>query len=74
MKTVEHARTYMLSGFARIPIEEVIITTFTSTKLNGAVSDGLFAFVPPSNAKLIQDFPDPRIGLGGTIPMIRPHL
>jgi thiol-disulfide isomerase/thioredoxin len=67
VKTAEHADTYILSGAARIPIEEEVTTTFTSTELNGPVPDGLFAFVPPSDAKLIEDFPDPRTGFGGTM-------
>jgi outer membrane lipoprotein-sorting protein len=67
VKTAEHAHAYILSGAARIPMEEEITTTFTTTELNGPVPDGLFAFVPLSDAKLIQDFPDPRSGLGGTM-------
>jgi thiol-disulfide isomerase/thioredoxin len=67
VKTAERAQTYIMSGAARIPVEEEITTTFTTTELNGPVPDGLFAFVPPSDAKLIQDFPDPRNGLGGTM-------
>jgi thiol-disulfide isomerase/thioredoxin len=67
VKTAEHAHTYIFSGAGRIPMEEEITTTFTTTELNGPVPDGLFAFVPPSDAKLIQDFPDPRNGFGGTM-------
>lgn len=67
VKTTEHVHAYIMSGAARIPMEEEITTTFTTTELDGPVPDGLFAFVPPSDAKLIQDFPDPRNGLGGTM-------
>jgi thiol-disulfide isomerase/thioredoxin len=67
VKTAEHAHTYLLSDGGPIPIEEEVTTTFTTTELNGPVRDGLFTFVPPSDAKLIQDFPDPRNSLGGTL-------
>lgn len=65
VKTAEHAHSYIVSGAARIPMEEEIITTFTTTELNGPVPDALFAFVPPSDAKLMQDFPDPQHESGG---------
>jgi outer membrane lipoprotein-sorting protein len=55
LKTIEHAQAYIMSGAARIPMEEEITTTFTTTELNGPVPDGLFAFVPPSDANLIRE-------------------
>ncbi len=67
LKTIEHSHTYMISGAARIPIEDEITTTYTTTELNGPVPDGLFAFVPPSDAKLIENFPDPRNDFEGTM-------
>lgn len=60
LKTVEHAHTFMSMGTGRIPIEEEVSTSYTKTVLDGAVQDSLFIFTPPSDAKLIQDFPDPR--------------
>ena len=66
LKTIEHAQAYIMSGAARIPMEEEITTTFTTTELSGPVPDALFAFVPPSDAKLMQDFPDPQHDFGGT--------
>ncbi len=65
LKTAERVHTYMMSGVAHIPMEEEITTTFTTTELNSPVPDALFAFVPPSNAKLMQDFPDPQHDLAG---------
>jgi thiol-disulfide isomerase/thioredoxin/outer membrane lipoprotein-sorting protein len=65
MKTIEHAHNYLQSGAARIPIEEEITTIFTTTELDGSVRDSLFTFIPPSDAKLVQDFPDPRKDFGG---------
>jgi outer membrane lipoprotein-sorting protein len=47
VKTAEHAHTYILNGAARIPMEEEITTTFTTTELNGPVPDGLFASSHP---------------------------
>jgi thiol-disulfide isomerase/thioredoxin len=67
LKTIEHVHTYIMSGGARIPVEEEITTIFTTTELNVPVPDGLFAFVPPSDAKLIENFPDPRNDFGGTM-------
>jgi thiol-disulfide isomerase/thioredoxin len=58
-KMIEHAHTYLMSGAGRIPMEEETTTVFTSAELNGPVNESLFAFIPPSDAKLIQDFPDP---------------
>jgi thiol-disulfide isomerase/thioredoxin len=65
MKTIEHAHTYLLGGQARIPIEEEITTTFPTAELNGPVHENLFNFIPPSDAKLVQDFPDPTKDSGG---------
>ena len=64
IKTTEHANTYILSDGVRIPMEESITTTFTA-QLNGPVRESLFTFIPPSDAKLIQDFPDPTKNFGG---------
>jgi thiol-disulfide isomerase/thioredoxin len=65
LRIIEHAHTFMFSAGARIPIEEEITTNFASTDLNGPVRDSLFSFIPPSDAKLIQEFPDPAKNLGG---------
>jgi thiol-disulfide isomerase/thioredoxin len=64
LKTVERAHTFMLSGTARIPMDQETVNSYTKTVLDGAVPDSLFTFTPPSDAKLIQDFPDPRESYG----------
>lgn len=64
LKTVEHAHSFMFSGTASIPMEEEIVISYTKTVLDGVVQDSLFIFNPPSDAKLIQDFPDPRESVG----------
>jgi thiol-disulfide isomerase/thioredoxin len=67
VKTIEHADAYLfLSSTTRIPMEEEIITVFTRAELNNSVHDELFTFIPPSDAKLIEDYPDPRNSFGGT--------
>lgn len=67
LKIVEHAHNHVLvPGAAGIPIEEEITTAFANTDLNGPVRDSLFSFIPPSDAKLIQEFPDPLKSLSGT--------
>jgi hypothetical protein len=60
LRIVEHAHTYILvpSG-TDIPEQEEITTTFASTDLNGPARDDLFKFVPPPDAKLIDEFPHP---------------
>jgi thiol-disulfide isomerase/thioredoxin/outer membrane lipoprotein-sorting protein len=65
IKMIEHNHNYLISGASRIPLEEETTTIFTRTELNGPVNESLFAFIPPSDAKLIQDFPDPRSDFGG---------
>jgi len=61
LRIVEHAHTYMtFPGGASMPLDEDITTTFPNTDLDGPVRDTLFSFVPPQDAKRIEDFPDPR--------------
>ena len=59
LRTEAHLHTCILSGAACIPIQEETLAIFTTT-LNGPVRESLFTFTPPADAKLIQDFPDPR--------------
>jgi thiol-disulfide isomerase/thioredoxin len=65
VRMIEHAHTFLFSGGARIPIENEITTNFASTDLNGPIRDSLFSFIPPSDAKLIEEFPDPAKSFGG---------
>jgi thiol-disulfide isomerase/thioredoxin len=65
IKIIEHAHTYLISGASRIPLEQETTTVFTRVELNGPVNESLFWFIPPSDAKLIQDFPDPTKDYGG---------
>jgi len=65
VKTIEHAHVYLfLSSTTRVPMEEEIITVFTRAELNESVHDELFTFIPPADAKLVQDFPNPRNSFG----------
>ncbi|WP_051979612.1 TlpA disulfide reductase family protein [Edaphobacter aggregans] len=59
LRTIVHMDNNMLYGAARIPVEEEMITTFTITELNGQARENLFSFIPPPDAKLMQNFPDP---------------
>jgi thiol-disulfide isomerase/thioredoxin/outer membrane lipoprotein-sorting protein len=59
LRTEEHLHTCIFSDAACIPIQEETLATFTTT-LNGPMRENLFTFTPPADAKLIQDFPDPR--------------
>ena len=64
VKTFETTNTYMLSGSARIPIHEQQ-TTMYHVQLGTTIPDSVFTFVPPPDAKLIADFPDPMKSHGG---------
>ena len=64
LKTVEQAHTYFIEGNARIPLDQETATSYNRTVLDGVVPDSLFTFSPPADAKLIQDFPDPRDSFG----------
>lgn len=65
LKTVEHAHTFMMP--AHIPMEEETVTSYTKTVLDGAVDDSLFTFTPPSDARLIPEFPDPMDSMGSNM-------
>lgn len=66
VKTVEQAHPYLVSGASRIPLERETTTTYSVAELDGAVPDDLFTFVPPSDARLVQEFPDPTKSTGGS--------
>ncbi len=60
VRTVEHAHVYpMMEGGARVPMEEVTTTSFSAVELDATVPDSYFIFVPPADAKLVQEFPHP---------------
>jgi thiol-disulfide isomerase/thioredoxin len=59
LRTIVHIDNYMEYGAVRIPLQEEMITTFTTTELGGQVREDLFRFSPPPDAKLIAAFPDP---------------
>jgi thiol-disulfide isomerase/thioredoxin len=59
VKIVEHAHTFMFGGGGRTPIEQETTTTYTHTALDIPLPDSQFRFVPPPDARLIQDFPSP---------------
>lgn len=66
LKVVEHGTTHLIGGAGKgIPLDEYNVTTFTNTILDGPISDQLFTFTPPADAKLIDDFPDPGKDLFG---------
>ncbi len=67
LKTVEHSHTFMSIGAAHIPVEQDATTLYPKTVLDGAVQDSLFTFHPPSDARLIQDFPDPMESFGSSM-------
>jgi outer membrane lipoprotein-sorting protein len=60
LRTIVHLDNYL----DRIPLQEEIVTTFTTTELNSQVREALFRFSPPPDAKLIADFPDPAKAVG----------
>jgi thiol-disulfide isomerase/thioredoxin len=60
LKMREQAHTYLKEGNTHIPYEEETTTIYTLTELDGEMKESLFVFAPPSEAKLVEDFPDPR--------------
>jgi thiol-disulfide isomerase/thioredoxin len=66
LRIAEHARIQNAGGNPGIIIEKNSITTFSNTILDGPVPDNLFHFVPPAEALLIDDFPDPLKSSGET--------
>jgi thiol-disulfide isomerase/thioredoxin/outer membrane lipoprotein-sorting protein len=68
LRIVEHSHlNALLAGGTSIPIDEDLATTFSNTSLDGPVAESLFHFVPPLDAKLVDEFPDPRTGVGGNL-------
>jgi thiol-disulfide isomerase/thioredoxin len=66
LKTVEHSHTGPTGGFEASDMETT--TTFPAVELDGQVRDGLFTFTPPSDARLVQEFPNPmRESMGTTL-------
>ena len=67
----EHAHTEMISPLARFPVEEETSTTYPVVELDAPVPDDLLTFVPPSDAKGVQQFPNPLTS--GTGPNLAGH-
>ena len=68
LRIVEHARASLLvEGSVGIPMDEDSVTTFHNTDLEGPIAENFFRFVPPPEAKRIDDFPDPRHFGGGMV-------
>ena len=65
LKTLEKGRSYsIMAGGVRAPLEVETIVTY-SVELDRPVSEALFAFNPPAETKLVQNFPDPTKNFGG---------
>lgn len=63
LRIVEHAQVSPGSGSAG-PMNRDSVTTFSNTKLDSPVPENLFHFVPPPEARLLDEFPDPRTSFG----------
>ncbi len=65
LRTLEKGHSYyIMGGGGRAPFELETITTY-SVEFDRPVPDALFAFNPPAEAKLVQNFPDPTKNFGG---------
>lgn len=77
VKSLDQFHTYKTSGSARIPMEGEIKTTYSVVELNTPLPDSLFTFEPPSDAKLLQNFPNPVNSMAGadftgqTVPSVK---
>ncbi|HZU43265.1 MAG TPA: TlpA disulfide reductase family protein [Terriglobales bacterium] len=59
LKIQHHGRNYA-AGIVHHLFEEERTTTYTVAELDKPISDSFFTFLPPSDARLIEAFPDPR--------------
>lgn len=69
VRIVEHKNGIRVLGLgaAADSTDEESITTFAKTSLDGPVPEKLFHFIPPPEAKLIEDFPDPLTSFGANL-------
>jgi thiol-disulfide isomerase/thioredoxin len=56
--TREHIHV-MMQGRSDIPEDEETTTTYSAAELDRVVPDELFTFTPPSDARLVKEFPNP---------------
>lgn len=77
VKSLDQFHTYKMSGSARIPMEGEVKTSYTTVDLDNLPPESLFTFTPPSDAKLLQDFPNPLNSAAGadltgqTVPSVK---
>jgi thiol-disulfide isomerase/thioredoxin len=62
-----HGVRFSGGGAAGDPMEEESVTTFSNTIVDGPVAENLFRFVPPAEAKLVDDFPNPLTSTGADL-------
>ena len=69
VRIVEHSHGIRFSGGGASggPLEVETVTSFANTNLDGPVAENLFLFVPPAEAKLIDDFPNPLTSTGANL-------
>lgn len=65
IKSFRRARSYLIGAAGHVPIEEETTTTYPIVELDVPLQAALFNFVPPSDAKLIDHFPDQMKNGGG---------
>jgi thiol-disulfide isomerase/thioredoxin len=65
LKIVEHSHPVWMNAATRMTMDQETTTVYTNTVLDGLVRDSLFTFVPPADAREIQQFPDPGEGMNG---------
>ena len=57
VRTLSHAETYMLPN--HVPFSEETTVTYSVVEFNQQEPAETFTFIPPSDAKLVDDFPNP---------------
>jgi thiol-disulfide isomerase/thioredoxin/outer membrane lipoprotein-sorting protein len=62
-----HVNPRVIAGGVWDSMDENSVTTFSKTILDGPVEESLFHFVPPPEAKLLDEFPDPRTSFGANL-------
>jgi thiol-disulfide isomerase/thioredoxin len=65
LKTKQNSHSFLISGAGHVPLDMQTETTYQVVELDRPVSESLFSFNPPADAKLIENFPDPTRDFGG---------
>jgi thiol-disulfide isomerase/thioredoxin len=58
VKSLQHGRIHMMNGSASVAEDEETSATYTRIELDAQIPDQFFAFTPPQDAALVDQFPN----------------